>query len=341
MHDDFDDMLSGLARAVGSNVQPPPGQNLRQRSARHVARRRMTASVLTVALVGLAGSAAAIVVSNGNAHKPSTSNTTSHTPTGHAPSTSVSPTPSTSRTASPNPSGSTAQTTPGSANQGIGTTSPAAPPNTGATNTSGSDTPAWTQLEGLWKPADGEERALVVLASGDVGIGQAGGVFYPMCYSVIGMESDGAFPLTMDCGDWGTSGLSLSLSGADLILHVPAANGSPATQVTWVRVPTPAVLPGDGIAMPSWLIGSWADSGDPAGETFAISAHGNLSWTLVTQSGQTESGTGTVDAIGNGQYIGWTTLGGDNEFWVFSGLDSGQMQVISGYATLYFNKTAN
>ena len=338
MPDDLDDMLSGLARAVGANVQPPPGERLRQRSARHLARRRVTASVLAVGLVGLAGGTAAVVASNRGAGAPVTSNSATRTSAGPAPSISVSPAPSPDGSATASTSSPTASTTPDSTIPASGTTGPAAPPNTSASTSSGSGTVSLSALVGLWKPADGEERALVVLPDGDIGMGQAGGQFYPMCAGQLGTESDGSFPVNVACSDWGTSGLTLSVAGADLVLHVPATGGGPSTQVTWVRVSEPATLPADGTALPSWLIGNWGDAGDPAGETFDISADGTMTWTLVTQSGQTQSGTARVYAVGDGQYTASTTIGGDGELWVFAGLDNGQLLDIGGYGTVDFTK---
>ena len=340
MPDDFDDMLSGLARAVGASVQPPQGQGLRQRSARRLVRRRVTASVLAVGLVGLAGGTAAVLASpHGDASAPAAPTTAART--------SASPTPSADPSAIPTTANPTAPpTTPNSTTPVPGTTSPAAPPNTStstsATTSSGSSTVPLSDLVGLWKPADGEERALVVLPNDVIGIGQAGGDRYPMCAGTLGTESDGSFPVSVACSDWGTSGLNLSLSGADLVLHVPAANGSPSTQVTWVRVSEPATLPaGDGNTLPSWLIGNWAVTGHPTYETFDISAGGSMKWTLMTQSGQTRSGTATVDSVGNGQYIAWTMIGGDDEIWVFAGLDNGHLQDIGGYGTVDFTRTSN
>lgn len=63
-----------------------------------------------------------------------------------------------------------------------------------------------------------------------------------------------------------------------------------------------------------------------------------MTWTLVTQSGQTQSGTAEVYAVGNGQYTASTTIGGDGELWVFAGLDNGQLLDIGAYGTVDFIK---
>ena len=174
-----------------------------------------------------------------------------------------------------------------------------------------------------------------------IGIGQAGGDRYPMCAGTLGTESDGSFPVSVACSDWGTSGLSLSVSGSELLLHAPATGGGPASNAAWGRVSEPATLPGDGSALPSWLIGNWALTGHPTYETFDISADGSMTWTLMTQLGQTQTGTATVTAVGNGQYMARTTLGGDAALWVFAGLDNGHLQDIGGYGTVDFTRTSN
>lgn len=342
MPDDFDDMLSGLARAVGESVQPPPGQGLRRRSARRLARRRITASVLAVGLVGLAGGTAAVLApTRGGAGAPAASTTDNRATARPAPSPdwSVAPT-SGARTAQVGTPGYTTVTIPGTRTPPA-TSSASSPASSSSSTSSGSSTIPLSELVGLWTPTDGEGRALVLLPNGDIGIGQAGGQYYPMCAGTLGTESDGSFPVSVACSDWGTSGLTLSVSGADLVLHVPADGSSPSTQIAWVRVSEPTRLPGDGTALPSWLIGKWAVTGHPTYETFDFSADGSTTWTMTTQLGQTLSGTATVTAVGNGQYIGRTTRDGQAELWVFAGLDNGHLSAIGAYGTVDFTRTSN
>lgn len=322
MPENVDDRLSGLARAVGASVRPPSGAAVRRRAARQTARRRVTVSVLAVSLVGGVGAAAAVLAPSGGTPSPST---TVGSPTASAP---AAPTPPPS-SASPTESSPSASSTP---NSTLG----------GSTSTPGgtADSIPFARLEGVWMPADGEERALVVLSDGEIGIGQAGGKGYPMCAGRVGSESDGSFPITVACSDWGTSGLRLTVRGSDLVLEVPASGSSPATEVDWVEQnESITVQGGAGSGVPSWLVGNWALSGDPAYQTFTIAADGQAEWTLETQSGQVRDGTATITSAG-GDYVVRTTIGGDSEFWVFSHLVDGELQVVGGYGLQVFTLTS-
>lgn len=317
MPDNVDDLLAGVARAVGEKVRPPAGRVVRTRAARRVGRQRLTASVLAVSLAGLTVGAIA-VISPHLGSRPAGMTTVTSVSAPSAPPSSP-PAPATSPT-SASPSAS-APTTPASSAPGTPRTSAAA------------GDVSLSKLAGIWKPASGVGRVLIVFADGEIGMGQAGGRNYPLCDGHLGNGSGGRFPITtLACGDWGTTGLSLSLSGSDLRLWVPAGGGAPASSVDWVRVVPPAFRDGSATTIPSWFTGKWAMQGSPAVESFTISGSAAVTWTMETQLGQTLSGTTTLAPIGEGEYVARTTaFGGDAQFWLFAGLGNGDLEVIGGY----------
>jgi hypothetical protein len=327
MPDNVEEMLSGLAQAVGEGVRSPAGSAVRRRAARRTMRHRVTASVLAVGMAGVVGGAITLIGPSGTAH-----DTTVVSTTGTASSSSTPTTPTTppSSTASPSPSVSTPTTSPSSTASPSSHASPptTSQPDTNATassNTAGSaETVPLSELVGVWKLGDGEERALVVLPDGEIGLGQAGGYGNPMCAGTLGAESDGSFPVTVACGDWGTSGLTLSLADpAELVLHSPT--GSDA----WVRATMPPTIEGGSTsALPSWLVGTWQSG---SYETFVISSNGSMTWSHALQTGGNTTGTATVTSIGGGQYVARTSFGGQAMFWLFEELATGGLEVVGAY----------
>jgi hypothetical protein len=328
MPDNVEEMLSELAHAVGEGVRSPAGSAVRRRAARRTMRHRVTASVLAVGVVGAIGGATTLISLNGTGH------TTSVVSTTGTASGSTAPTePPPSSTASPNPSASTSAESPSSnASSGPPASTPTtSQPTTGGAVGNGASTEniPLSELVGIWKPSDGEGRALVVLPDGEIGLGEAGGYGNPMCAGTLGAESGGSFPVvTIACADGGTSGLSLSLHDpAELVLHSPTGN------VTWIRdVLAPTIDGGSASALPSWLVGTWAPQQNASYETFVISSSGSMTWSLESQTGGETTGTATVTSIGGGEYVARTTeAGGLTMFWLFKGLSAGGLEVIGGY----------
>jgi hypothetical protein len=97
-----------------------------------------------------------------------------------------------------------------------------------------------------------------------------------MCAGRLGSASGNNFPVTVDCGDWGTSGLSLTLNLLDgsqlLVLNTP---GGP---LVWIPdTPSETVDSGSDSTLPNWLTGTWAPQVNTSYETFVISSSGSIS----------------------------------------------------------------
>jgi hypothetical protein len=325
MPDDVEEMLSGLAHAVGEGVRSPAGSAVRRRAARRTMRHRATASVLAVGVAGVVGGAITLIGPSGTPHTTTvvgTSGTTAGNST-TPPSSTTSPSPSAST-----PTESPSSTASPSSHASAPTTSQPHTNATASSNTAGSaETVPLSKLAGVWVLGDGVERALVVLPDGEIGLGQAGGYGDPLCAGTLGAEADGSFPVTVACGDWGTSGLSLSLADpAKLVLHSPVGND------TWIRATMPPTIEGGSAsALPSWLVGTWGPQGNTSYETFVISSSGAMTWSLELQTGGEQTGTATVTSIGDGQYVARTSFDGQAMFWLFEELSTGGLEVVGAY----------
>jgi len=192
----------------------------------------------------------------------------------------------------------------------------------------------FSALVGQWKPADGTQRYLIVYPDGVLGIGQAGGQGQPLCAGQVHVPSNGAYPISVACSDYGTSGLSLSVETGKLTLNVAATSGRPAQHVSWVRAQTWSTVPGNGTAtLPPWLVATWVMNSNPSYETFTVAADGTVTWSLQNQQGGYTHGTGTIEPLPDGTLRVHTTTGTPavNGIWQFAHLIDDQLQVIGGY----------
>lgn len=333
MPDNVEEMLSGLAYAVGEGVRSPAGSAVRRRAARRAMRHRVTASVLAVGVAGVVAGAVTLIGPNGTAHITTVvsttgtagSSTTPTTPT--TPSNPTTPTKPPSSTASPSSNASTPTTSQPLTSAAVGSTASSA-------------TVPLSELVGVWKHPDGfGPEVLVVLPDGEFGLGLAGGYANPMCAGTLGAESGGSFPVTVACADGeNTSGMSLSLDdGTQLVLYSP----TPAYNNPWIRDVLPATVEGtSGSALPSWLVGTWAPQQNPSYETFVVSSNGSMTWSHVLQTGGVTTGTATVTSIGGGQYLARTSIDGQDRFWLFEELSTGGLEVVGGYGPTTFSHPA-
>jgi hypothetical protein len=183
-------------------------------------------------------------------------------------------------------------------------------------------------------------RYLIVYPDGALGIGQAGGRGQPLCAGRVHAPSNGMYPISVACSDYGTSGLSLSVDAGGLTLHIAATSGHPAQHVTWVRVQTWQTVPGNGTAtLPPWLVATWVMGGNPSYETFTVAADGTVTWSLKDQQGHSTHGTATIEPLSDGTFRVYTVIGmpAVNGIWQFAHLIDGQLQVIGGYGPNAFD----
>jgi hypothetical protein len=317
MPDNLDELLTDLAREAGGSVRVPPAGTVRRRGARRGARRCLTASVLAVVLAGAAvGTAEAMIVPHGGPRAPVVGGTPSAGRRSALPSPGV---PSVSASGVPHPSSS-------------------AP--TGGPPASVGTEPSFSALVGQWKPADGMGRYLVIYPDGVLGIGQAGGQGQPLCAGRVLTPSNGTYPISVACSDYGTSGLSLSVDAGQLMLHVAATSGHPAWHVAWVRAQTWSTSQVNRTAtLPPWLVATWVMGGNPTYETFTVAADGTVTWSLEDQQGRVTHGTATIEPLPDGTFRVHTATGTPafNGIWQFAHLVDGQLQVIGGYGPNAFD----
>ena len=316
MPDNLDELLTQLARKAGASVPVPSAAAVRDRGARRTARRRLTASVLAVILLGAAvGTAEAMIVPRDGAHAP----VLGGTPSAGRQSALAS-------SDAPSPSAS-----------GVLRSSPSAP--AGQPPASASTEPSFSGLVGQWKLADGTQRYLAIYPDGVLGIGQAGGRGQPLCAGRVYAPSNGIYPISVACSDYGISGLSLSVESGRLVLNIAATSG-PAQHVTWVRAQTSSTVPGNGTAtLPPWLVATWVMSGNPSYETFTVAADGTVTWSLRNQQGGYTHGTAAIEPLSDGTFRVHTAFGTPvvNGIWQFAHLIDGQLQVIGGYGPNAFD----
>lgn len=327
MPDILDDLLADLAREAGGSVPVPDPGAVRRRGARRTTRRRLTASVLALVLVGaVVGTAEAVIVPR-NASAPigaGTSSAARHSalPSPGAPSASMSPPP-------PSGAGSPSES-------GVLTSTP-----------SNSDGIAaqFDALVGQWKPATGIGRYLIVYPDGVLGIGQAGGLGQPLCGGQVHALSGGVYPITVACSDYGTSGLSLSVDAGTgaLTLNEAATATSSAYHLHWVRAQSSSAVADSGAdILPPGMSGTWALSNNPAYETFTIASNGTVTWSRQNQVSGSTHGTATMERLADDTFRVHTSTGTPayNGFWQFAYLEDGTLQVIGGYGPDEFDRVA-
>jgi hypothetical protein len=321
MPDNFGQTLKEGSTRFADTVNPGPVGNVRARGDQ---RRRRTAAAASVAVAAViiaagAGGVYALGQSGGGNPAPVTSVTT--------------PAPTSSPTGSPSSTPTIRPTL------GGGSTRTASPP---ASRTAPASTAAsgYSELAGQWKQTDGAGEALYVFPDGVIGFGEASGAYYPLCAGELRPAVNGVhpatYPFTAACGP-ATSG-TMTFAEGTLTIHIPGDTG-PAD--TWVPVEDtgPTSLP------PSWLFlgGTWTiTAGDGGDESFTVAKSGAVTWSLVTQQGQTVRGAGTLQVVAGGGYRIATSFGSPSVagVWPIVHEADGQAIVIGGMGALDFHRTS-
>ena len=222
---------------------------------------------------------------------------------------------------------------------GGGSTRTASPP---ASRTAPASTASsgYSELAGQWKQTDGAGEALYIFPDGMIGFGEASGAYYPLCAGELQPAVNGVhpatYPFTAACGP-ATSG-TMTFAEGTLTIHIPGDTG-PAD--TWVPVEDtgPTSLP------PSWLFlgGTWTiTAGDGGDESFTVAKSGAVTWSLVTQQGQTVRGAGTLQVVAGGGYRIATSFGSPSVagVWPIVHEADGQAILIGGMGALDFHATS-
>lgn len=312
---DLDDLLAGIARVAGAHSPLPDPAAVRRLGTRRTARRRVVVSVVALALITGGAIATAGLGPAGSSTPSGKSSATPPPPSISSPSAL----PTYSESSSPSGSESSEPTS------GTATPPGAQDPAVEA------QAPPLDELIGIWQPADGMDRSLVIDSDGVLGIGQAGGEEYPMCAGRLEAAVGDSYPITVACSDYGTQGLTIGMDGiGDLTLNVPASSGDSAYTVAWVRTNLGGLVPnGVGSPVPTFLVGTW-DSAN-SDESFTVTASGSVTWTAETQLGGQASMTGSVVQLADGTIRIMTSDGSLAEFWQVGRDLDGHITVDGGY----------
>jgi hypothetical protein len=325
MPDNLSQLLRDGSERFAEGITPGPARLVRARGDQRRHRTMAASAVLAVAVIAGGVGAGYGFGQPGHSAPPVSPRPTATT-------TAPVPTPTPTSPAS-KPSSRPTNTTTVAPGGGPASSSASAPTST-APASAGSA--GYGPLVGVWKPADGTERSLVVDPDGALGIGEAGGDNLPMCSGVVNAPSNGAYPFTAECGV--TSG-TITVAGSTLTVYIPAMASRPASTVEWVPVATTVLAPSSqtGSAVPAWLVATWGNGN----ETFDIASTGSVAWSYTGQQGQVVSGTGNVQAASGGILRIVTQFGSPSApgFWQVAHLTDGQLEVIGAYGPQDFTLT--
>lgn len=263
MPESFDSMLAELADVAAAATVPPGIAEIRRRARQRTTQRRLTASALAFALVGVAGGAWAF---------------TSHH---YGTNSSVAPM-----------SGSSATSAPSSS-------APAATP--AASGASGAYEFSYGADVSLWKTVAQGDGYLMVFSDGVVAMSTAKN--FPLCYGQLGSASSASPSsvvikssqtlVDVSCDSVGLTGrLSLAPgpSGDELLFTEPASSFSGGYTQTYSRQPF-----GDGATLASVPSGKWM-AVDGTNRTLVVATDGSISYTEYRNGGKPYTGAGLIDA---------------------------------------------
>ena len=325
MPDNFGQTLKEGSARFADSVTPGAAGKVRARGDQRRRRTAAAASVAVAAVVIAAGAGGVYALGQqggGGNPAPVTS------VTAPAPTSSPTSSPSSTPTIRPTPGGGSTRTASAPASQ----TAPASTASSG-----------YSELAGQWKQTDGADEALYIFPDGTIGFGQSAGAYYPLCAGELQPAVNGAhpatYPFTAACGP-ATSG-TMAFAEGTLTIHIPGATGPADTWVPVASTGPTGNLPSSG--PPSWLVGTWTiTAGDGGDESFTVGPSGAVTWSLVTQQGQTVSGTGTVQVVAGWGYRIATSFGSPSVAGVWPVLHAadGQAILIGGMGALDFHRTS-